>query len=141
MSAQGYLNYIVFNALLLFVLASAIALWLRPRLWLVLFTLFLGLFVGWLDLRLTEVSAAVLLLVTFGLFAGFAQPRRWWLWTLSLGIWVPLFAFVAATLHMTTPTPEELVTSWLALVFPLIGALAGALVRRLTVSQELKLPE
>ncbi len=141
MTPAGFLNYLIFNSLLVFVFASAVILWLRPRWWLLLFTLFLGFIVGWLDLRITEVSASVLMLLTFGFFAGFAQPKRWWLWTLTLGIWVPLFAFVAFNLRVTNPTPTELVTSLLALVPPLVGSVAGALVRRFALREGLELPE
>ncbi len=141
MSTAGFLNFVIFNSLLVFVAASAIVLWLRPRLWLPLFTLFLGFIVGWLDMRITEVSASVLMLLTFGFFAGFAQPKRWWLWTLSLGIWVPVFAFVASNLRVTNPTQTELITSLLALVFALFGSIAGALVRRFAVREVIELPE
>ncbi len=141
MTPAGFLNYIIFNSLLVFVFASAVIMWLRPRWWLLLFTLFLGFVVGWLDLRITEVSASVLMLLTFGFFSGFAQPKRWWLWTLALGLWVPAFAFIASNVGATHPTPTELITSSLALVFPLVGSLAGALVRRLALRPDLKLLE
>ncbi len=140
MSGANFLNYVIFNSLLLFVFLSAIALWRKPSLWLYLFTLFLGFIVGWLDLKTTEVSSSVLMLLTFGFFAGFAQPRRAWLWGLFLGIWVPVLSFIAANLRVTSPTSTELVTSFLALVFSLAGAFAGAVVRRFAAREAIDLP-
>ncbi len=130
MSPQGFFNWITFNSLVLYVLVAAVVLWRKPGWWLFLLTLFLGYVVGWWDVRVTEVSVTVLLLITLGLFAGFQQPNRAWLSALLLGIWVPLFALLGATLKVTNPTSVELVTSVLALVFAFIGAYAGVLLRR-----------
>ncbi len=130
MTNQGFFNFAIFNSLMLFVLLTAIILWRKPSFWLHLFTLFLGFVVGWFDVKATEVSPIVLILLTFGFFAGFAQPKRAWLFALFLGIWIPAFAFAASNLRLTNPTPTELVTSFLALVFSFAGAYAGAIVRR-----------
>ena len=130
MTNQGFFNFLIFNSLLLFVFLSAIVLWRRPSLWLHLFTLFLGFVVGWFDVKATEVSPTVLILLTFGFFAGFAQPRRAWLWAIFLGLWIPAFAFAASGLHLSNPTQTELVTSFLALGFSFVGAYAGVVVRR-----------
>ncbi len=130
MSGQGYLNFVLFNSLLVFVLLTAIILWRKPSAWLHLFSLFLGIVVGWWDLRVTEVSFSVLMLVTLGMFAGFQQPKRFWLRGLYLGMWVPILSFVAANLRVTNPTSVELVTSLLALLFALVGAGIGALLKR-----------
>ncbi len=133
MSGQGYFNFVLFNSLLVFVLLTAIILWRKPSAWLHLFSLFLGIVVGWWDLRVTEVSFSVLMLVTLGMFAGFQQPKRFWLWAIYLGMWVPILSFLAANLHITNPTPVELATSFLAVLFALAGALAGALLKRFAV--------
>jgi hypothetical protein len=130
MTNQGFFNFAIFNSLMLFVLLAAIVLWRKPSLWLYLFTLFLGFVVGWFDVKATEVSPIVLILLTFGFFAGFAQPKRAWLSALFLGIWIPAFAFAASNLRLTNPTQTELITSFLALVFSFVGAHAGAIVRR-----------
>ena len=130
MTNQGFFNFVIFNSLILFVFLTAIVLWRRPGLWLHLFTLFLGFVVGWFDVKATEVSPIALILLTFGFFAGFAQPRRAWLWACFLGLWIPAFAFAAANLHVSNPTQTELITSFLALVFSFVGAYAGVVVRR-----------
>ncbi len=137
MSPQNLLNYIIFNSLLLFMVAAAIALWLKPRLWLPLFTLFLGFIVGWLDLSSSEVSSSVLMLLMFSFFAGFAQPRRAWLSALLLGIWVPIFGLLAANLHVTHLTSAEMIASLLPLVFTFAGAYAGFVARRLGAGKQI----
>ena len=130
MSNQGFFNFVMFNGLLLFLPLAALALWLKPRLWLSLLTFFLGVIVGWLDFKSTEVSLAVLLLLTFGFFTGYAHPRRALLSALLLGMWVPILGFVGRQLGLNQATPIELVTSLLALVFSFAGAFTGLLVRR-----------
>ncbi len=137
MSPQNFLNFIIFNSLLVFMVLAAIALWLRPTLWLPLFTLFLGFIVGWLDLSSSEVSSSVLMLLMFGFFAGFAQPRRAWLSALLLGIWVPVLGYLAFALRVTHQTNTELITSWLPLVFSFAGAYAGFLARRLGAGKQI----
>ncbi len=137
MSPQNFLNYIIFNSLLLFMVVAAIALWLKPRWWLPLFTLFLGFIVGWLDLSSSEVSSSVLMLLMFSFFAGFAQPRRAWLSALLLGIWVPVFGLLAANLHVTHPTGTQMIASLLPLVFTFAGAYAGFAARRLGAGKQI----
>ncbi len=137
MSNQGFFNFVIFNSLMLFVALTAVVLWRKPSLWMHLFTLFLGFVVGWFDMKATEVSPIALLLLTLGFFAGFAKPKRAWLWGFFLGIWVPLFGYVNANLRLTNPTATELATSFLALVFPLAGAYAGVLVRRFAAHESI----
>ncbi len=137
MSPQGFFNFIIFNSLLLFVPLCALLLWRKPSWWMPLCAAFLGFMIGWFDLKATEVSPIALMLLTFGFFTGFARPRRAWLWGLLLGMWIPVFAYAGAAAHVTNPTPTELVTSFLALVFPLAGAYAGVVVRRLAPSESI----
>ena len=137
MTNQGLFNFVIFNSSMLFVFLAAIILWRRPGLWLHLFTLFLGFVVGWFDVKATEVSPIAFILLTFGFFAGFAQPKRAWLWALFLGLWIPAVAFAASSLHLSNPTQTELVTSFLAVVFAFAGACAGVVVRRFAPRQAL----
>lgn len=130
MPPQNFFNFILFNALLLYLPLSAIVLWRKPGSWLLLQTCFIGLFIGWWDIQITEVSISVLLLLMLGFFAGYAQPKRAWLFALTLGMWIPIFAFIGKGLGLTTPTNIELVTSLLAFAFAFAGAYGGAIVRR-----------
>jgi len=43
----------------------------------------------WNDTVITDVA-----LLVFAAFLGFLVPRRWWLWAVGIGIWIPLVAFV-----------------------------------------------
>jgi hypothetical protein len=123
---------VVFNSLLLFVPIAMLLLYMRPRLWHYLFALFLGLVIGWLDLHSVEVQPTVLLLLVFGLFLGFAQPRHAWRWALLLAIWVPLGGFAAQVAGLRTAAPAEpgVIASFIAFIPALVGAYGGALVNR-----------
>ncbi len=136
MSSQTLFTVIAFNSLVLFLPLAAILLWLRPTLWMHLFTLFLGIVVGLIDLRNSEPQFAALLLLVFGLFAGFAQPRRAWLWALLLGLWVPILALVTYTLHLSNATSTEAVSSIIALIPAFVGAYAGVIVKRFAATGE-----
>ena len=48
--------------------------------------LVLGLFIGWLDLQVTEVIVTVLALVTSGLLSGLVQPAAAWRWAILIAI-------------------------------------------------------
>lgn len=121
---------IIFYSLVLFVPVSALLLLARPKLWHYLLAIFLGMIVGWLDLRSDEVSATILLLLVFGMFLGFAQPRHAWRWALLLAMWVPLGGFFSSALGLTNlpaASPNWL-ASLVAFIPAFIGAYGGALV-------------
>ena len=130
MTNQLLFTVTTFYGLVLFLPVSALILWLRPRAWPFLLAIFLGLIVGLLDRQVTEVSISIVMLLGFGLFVGYAQPKWAWLSGLLLGMWVPVFAVTAASMGLSHATPVELVTSTLAMVFSLAGCFAGALVNR-----------
>ena len=132
MSAQNLFTFIAFNALLLSLPIAALVLWLKPQWWLNDLTLFIGVLVALMDLRATEVQMTALLLVAFGFFAGFAQPRRAWRWALLLGAWVPLFGAIAYAARLTNARGVDIVASFAAIVFALVGVYAGVIVKRLS---------
>ncbi len=115
---------IIFNSLLLFIPVAALLLIVRPQLWHYLFAIFLGIIVGWFDLRTDEVSLTILLLVVFGLFLGFSQPRHAWRWALLLALWVPLGGFVAQAWGLKNIVVPE--PNWLPTLFAFVPALVGA---------------
>lgn len=141
MTNQGIFNWILFNALILYLPIAAVILWQRPKTWLLLLTIFLGIVIGWLDMKTTEASVSALLLLTLGFFCGFAQPKRAWLSALALGAGVPLFAWLATFLQLNLLTSVEQVTSLLALVFSFGGAYAGVLVRCVSKEQFFQGPD
>lgn len=130
MSNQTLFTVTIFYSLVLFLPVAAVILWRKPTLWIYLLTAFIGFIIGWWDLRITEVSAPVLLLLTFGFFFGFAHPRRAWLGAILLGMWIPILAIIAASLNVVQPEQPLSLASLLVFVFPLVGAYAGVLLSR-----------
>jgi hypothetical protein len=129
MSKATLFTVIIFYSLVLFVPLALILLYLRPRLWHYLLALFLGIMVGWLDLNAAEVQGTVLLLLVFGVFFGFAQPKHAWRWALLLGMWVPLGGLAAQAIGLKTPEPPNVFGSLIAFVPALLGAYGGALAK------------
>jgi hypothetical protein len=78
------------------------------------------------------VQVPALLLITFGMFLGFAEPARAWRWALLLGLWVPVLGLIAHSLGLSEGTLSDVLLSTLAVGFALAGAYAGALVQRLS---------
>lgn len=132
MSREVLFTVVMFNSLVLFVPVAMFLLNMRPQLWHYLLALFLGLVIGWIDLRAVEVQPTVLLLLVFGLFLGFAQPRHAWRWALLLAVWIPLGGFVALVVGLRTPAPVEptALASFIAFIPAFIGTYAGVLVNR-----------
>ncbi len=130
MSREVLLTVVVFNSLVLFIPVAMFLLYKRPHLWQYLFGGFLGLLIGWIDIRAIEVQPTVLLLVVFGLFLGFAQPRHAWRWALILGIWIPLGGFATVWLGLKAFSVQETIGSTMAFIPALVGAYGGVLVNR-----------
>lgn len=109
--------------------------WRSPRdLACVVLALALGLFVGWLDLHVTEVMVTILVLLVSGLLPGLIQPGAAWRWPLLIAIGLPVMAFVAVKSGMQTAEPvhPDVLITIVALVFALLGAYIGVFVRYLT---------
>ena len=132
MSTETLFTVVIFNSLVLFVPIAMLLLYLRPQLWHYLFALFLGLVIGWMDMHSVEVQPTVLLLLVFGMFLGFAQPRHAWRWALLLAVWVPLGGFLAQFAGLRTAAPAEpgVIASFIAFIPAFVGAYGGVLVRR-----------
>ena len=130
MSNQTLFTVITFNAMILFVPVAAFLLFRWPSLWHLLLALYLGLLTGLTDLRTDDPQLPALLLITFGLFLGFAQPKAAWRWALILGLWVPGLGFISRAAHVTSAPLSDLLFSFVALVPALIGAYAGVRVNR-----------
>ncbi|MGH7583969.1 MAG: hypothetical protein ACREL5_12155 [Gemmatimonadales bacterium] len=89
-----------------------------------------GLAIAWVDSRPgwddTGITAFAMLLAATVL--GFIAPRRPWRWALAIGVWIPLH------LVAQSPTWATIRFAPLVLIFPLVGAYAGMLVRRLVAT-------
>jgi hypothetical protein len=132
MSREILFTVVLFNSLVLLVPVAMFLLYLRPQLWHYLLALFLGLVIGWIDIRSVEVQPTVLLLIVFGMFLGFAQPSHAWRWALILAIWIPLGGFAAQVVGLQTPAPAEpgVIGSFIAFIPAFIGTYGGVLVNR-----------
>jgi hypothetical protein len=107
--------------------------------WLAIIVLLAGAFIGDVELHTTEPTVTVALIGLFGLLAGFAQPRLFWLSGLILGASVPAAYAFAATVHFAPrewPQPEGVLTNLsvgaFTLVVGLIAACVGAMAARAT---------
>lgn len=132
MPPQTLFTVIIFNLMILFLPVTAFLLFKWPRVWHLLLALYLGLLVGLTDLRTDDPQLPALLLITFGLFLGFAQPKAAWRWALVLGLWIPVLGLIARAAGVTNAQFSDVLFSLVALVPALIGAYAGVLVRRFT---------
>jgi hypothetical protein len=132
MPPQTLFTMITFYSMVLFVPLAAFLLVARPRLWHLLLALYLGLIVGLTDLRTDDPQLPILLLITFGLFLGFAQPKAAWRWALVLGLWIPVLGVIARAAGVTNAQFSDVLFSLVVLVPAVIGAYAGVLVRRFT---------
>ena len=93
----------------------------------------LGLGIGWLDLRTTEVVVTILPLLLAGLLLGLLQPTGAWRWALLLAVGLPAMAVVARVLGVSTAEPIRLDPRIVlaATAFALVGCYIGVAIRRL----------
>jgi hypothetical protein len=113
---------IPFHLLVVFLLVAMFLLSKRPQLWYHLLALFTGLVVGFIDLHSDEIQLPALLLLAFGFFLGFAQPKNAWRWALYLGIWVPIFGNLRIFIE---GTPDKLISEGLGSLLALLPAFLG----------------
>ena len=87
------------------------------------FSVLAGLAIAWIDSRPTwdDTAITVFALLAFaGIFASI-EPRRPWLWALTVGIWTPSYSVLLAHNY----------SGLIAIAFPFVGAYLGAGMRRL----------
>lgn len=95
---------------------------LRPRLHRLMFALFLGLLVGFLNLQGDEVQFPILLLIAFGFFLAYKSPRMPWHLVPLLALWVPLGEFLR---HALVPGSGAFIHEVGGSAFAFIPALLG----------------
>jgi len=119
-----------FHLLVYFLPLSIILLYLWPRLWHHLLSIFFGIIAGMIDVQSQEVQLTVLLLLVFGLFMGFNQPVKAWRWGLLLGVFVPLFA-ISSIIESSAAEKmvNEGVFAAIAIVPAMLGVYIGVLLR------------
>jgi hypothetical protein len=100
----------------------------------------LGLAIGWVYLHTDEDAFVVLPLLGATGLLGLVRPRDAWRWALLVGIRLPLGQAAALVTAMPLPYPNnwEGVAAVLAIALGLgvVGASAGALLRRFVGSAE-----
>ena len=132
MPTQTLWTVLSFNALVAVFALMALALVWRPAWWLPMLCTFAGMLIGFMSPRTEEISFIVFLLIAFGFFAGFIQPRHAWRWALLLAIWVPLNEAFALSLGARTVAPPNLLASLVAFVPAFVGTYAGVLAQSLS---------
>ena len=134
MPTQTLWTVIGFNSLALMLPLTMALLWWKPQLWLAMLTVFAGMMVGFITPRSSELQFPLLLLIAFGFFAGFSQPRHAWRWAVLLAIWVPINEAFAQLLGARTATADapNIAASFFAFAPAFIGAYAGVLVHRVS---------
>ena len=136
MSTQTLWTVIGFNSLVLvFVLIVPLLLW-RPQWWPTMLTLFAGMLIGFMAPRTEEIILIVFLLIAFGFFTGFVQPRHAWRWALLLAIWVPLNEAFAMIIGARGVEPPNVPASLFAFVPAFVGVYVGVLIHRMSQVQK-----
>lgn len=99
-----------------------------------------GLALAWVYLHTDEDAFVVLPLLGATGLLGLIRPRRAWIWALLVGIWLPLGQLFTLVTKIRLPYQNNwegvVAVLGIALVLGLVGAYAGALVRRLAGSVE-----
>lgn len=90
-------------------------------------SLCLGAMIGWMDSRPNWDDTGVTVFLVLGVSAlfGFLNPKRPWMWALSVGIWIPIWNVLLNNTYGSS----------FALVFAFIGAYVGAYGRKLLLSR------
>ena len=132
MTTQTLWTVIGFNSMVFVFVLIVLALWWRPQLWVTMLTLFAGVLIGFMEPRTEEIIFIVFLLIAFGFFAGFAQPRHAWRWALLLAIWVPLDQAFAMAIGAHGVETSNLPASLFAFVPAFVGTYAGVLMNRMS---------
>jgi len=131
METPRWFFMLAFNLMAAYLPVSAVVLFFRPGAWAYLLAMFVGLFLGFIDLGATDVQGPALLLLTLSMFIAYASPGRAWRWGILTGIWVP--AFGAARWYAAGSPPLPGGGPWdasMALLFSFAGSYAGSLIHR-----------
>ncbi len=93
----------------------------------------IGLGIGWLDLRTTEVIVTIAALLSAGILLGLLRPVAAWRWAVLLALGLPVMAGVSRFLAARTAEPIRLDPriALVALAFGLAGCYTGVLIRRI----------
>ncbi len=91
--------------------------------------LLLGIFAGWVYLRIGDAVLAAFLALAFSMALGAARPHRAWAWALMISLCIPA-AEAFAILTLAHQTSDKLPGSFIALVPAFVGAYGGFFMRK-----------
>ena len=91
-----------------------------------------GIGIGWVNVAVGDVPLTALLAVVASMLLAVLRPRRPWRWAVMVGIFISLEEFAAYALRTVKPTPAQIYESFLAFLPGIVGAYAGAFLRRVT---------
>ena len=130
MNPQVLFTMTWFHTLVLFLPLAMVLLYKWPKLWHNLLSIFLGIIIGLIDLHSDEVQFTVLLLLIFGLFLGFNQPKGAWKWAIMLSIWIPILGIASIIVGGSYEKLfNEGIFSCIAVVPAMIGVYAGVAIQ------------
>lgn len=89
----------------------------------------LGIFAGWVDVKVGDLLFTALLVLAPCILLGALRPKRPWRWTLLVGIFVPLADLLAYLVMTQKPDRAQIYESFLAFLPGLVGAYGGAFMR------------
>ena len=140
MHNQLWLTVISFNSMVAFLPVAAVILVVKPAFWPHALSIFAGILAGFVNLQGAENQLTALILIAFPFFLGFSQTEKAWRWALLTGVWVPLSELVRAGITDQGRLSFESASIVLVMGFPILGAYAGLLLRRLAQKQIPALP-
>ncbi len=91
--------------------------------------LLLGIFSGWVYLRVGDAVLAAFLALAFSMALGAARPRHAWARALIISLCIPAAEVLAIVTHAHL-TSDKLPGSFIALVPAFVGAYGGFFMRR-----------
>ena len=126
MSTKILITVIGFNMLFIIFVAGIIIVYLRPRHFVTVMSVFIGWLTGFINLSTSEVQFPILLLLAFGFFLGFTHPKGYLKHSLILGAFVPVSQFVwIVVMHRGDAFVQEGLASLFAFVPAFVGTYGG----------------
>ncbi len=89
----------------------------------------LGIFAGWVDVKVGDLLFTALLVLAPCILLGTLRPSRPWRWTVIVGVFVPIADVLAYLIMAQKPDRAQIYESFLAFLPGLVGAYGGAFMR------------
>ena len=89
----------------------------------------LGIFAGWLEIRVRDLLFTALLVLAPCILLGVIRPRKPWRWAVLIGIFVPVADLMAFLVMTQKPSRAQIYESLLVFLPALVGSYGGAFMR------------